>query len=65
MDLTDRTCEAFTAKGERCRRKAVTWHETPGDLVVLCHTHAKMITKRVRQGSDEEHVRRWRHLLGS
>lgn len=63
--MTVRRCEAFTATGNRCRREAEHFHETPGDAVHLCNQHYKMITRRVRQGSDEEYVRRWRSMLGS
>lgn len=63
--MPDRQCEAFSKKGNRCIRRAKHFHETPGDAVYLCTQHYEMITDRMRQGSDEEHVRRWRHLLGS
>lgn len=55
-------CEAFTKKGDHCQRKAVTYHDTPGDRVYLCKRHYRMIHLRQRQGSDEEVVRRWRTL---
>lgn len=63
MPTPEHQCEAFTKQDERCTRKARHFHETPGDAVHLCNTHYRMITRRMRQGSDEEYVRRWRARL--
>lgn len=58
----ERPCEAYTGKGDRCTRRATHFHETAGDALYLCTNHYKMIQKRMRQGSDEEYVRRWRSM---
>jgi len=57
-----RQCEAFTKAGDRCTKAARHFHETPGDAVHLCNVHYRMITRRMRQGSDEEFIRKWRSL---
>ena len=51
--MSERTCQAATVRGRRCRKKAVVYHPHQGREVLLCHAHEQAAREgqlRVKEG---------------